>query len=476
MKSIPESDVKWVGLSGGDKFGRLFYWDAKLLRAIEPEWENHTNLLFKSGLIDALVAEKIFPRSKVSELKLDGYGMIIEHQRIESITYPREWSFSMLKDAALTELRVNEIANGFGYETKDSQPCNVVFSGSRPMFVDLGSFVKIDPSRCAWRASEEFTRGYFYPLWLWAIGCSHIARRLMCGIETELIGHYEFAVIRYPIMRILCCNWSRWLMNKITTLKSLSTAPEGKLVRRCGAPLGAMIYRAAKAGLLPFQWPSVNKHRDKLARLDMGLGRSRWGRYQDEIQNMYQRGEVYPRYERILDFVVGLGIEHAIELAGNGGLFSRLLLRRGCVNRIVCTDYDEEAVDHAYISFCKDGLSERATCAILDLRAAVTVSCEESVIERLRCDGVILLAATHHLLLTQKIPIDDLLHMVGGFSNKYIVTEFMPLGLYDGGKLPELPSWYSEEWFMCSFRKHFELDHVEYLEENRVLFVGRHKQ
>ncbi len=51
----------------------------------------------------------------MTDYKLDGFDLVIEHQIVEVVSYPREWSFSMLKEAALLILRVNEVAGEFGY-------------------------------------------------------------------------------------------------------------------------------------------------------------------------------------------------------------------------------------------------------------------------------------------------------------------------------------------------------------------------
>ena len=62
-------------------------------------------------------------------------------------------------------------------------------------------------------------------------------------------------------------------------------------------------------------------------------------------------------------------------------------------------------------------------------------------------------------------------------SNKYVVVEFMPLGLYFGDmdNIPPVPEYYTLEWFRNSFSERFEHMLDEEVAINRHLFVGKLK-
>jgi hypothetical protein len=90
-----------------------------------------------------------------------------------------------------------------------------------------------------------------------------------------------------------------------------------------------------------------------------------------------------------------------------------------------------------------------------------------------------MLAVSHHLILTQQLPIDFILDRLTKFTTKYVLIEFMPLGLYDPDH-PDFsikpPDWYNEEWFINHFKTHFELIHREQTEVNRIAFIGQLKE
>ena len=48
----------------------------------------------------------------------------------------------------------------------------------------------------------------------------------------------------------------------------------------------------------------------------------------------------------------------------------------------------------------------------------------------------------------------------------------MPLGLWAGADLPEIPSWYTQDWFHSEFEQFFNLLHFEKIETNRIVFIG----
>ena len=109
-KSVLKIDEieKNVGLNI-DPMGFLFKYKGRIFRAINDSEKKDVLYLFESGAIEELNEAKLIPYTKISDLKLEGYDLILEHEKIDVIIYPTEWSFNMLKDAALLVIRVNQI-------------------------------------------------------------------------------------------------------------------------------------------------------------------------------------------------------------------------------------------------------------------------------------------------------------------------------------------------------------------------------
>lgn len=93
---------------------------------------------------------------------------VLRHDRIPFITYPYEWCFSMLREAALLHLEILREALPAGIILKDSSPYNVQYLGTQPVFIDLGSFVR-HPAGEPWFGYRQFCEMMLFPLQLQAL-------------------------------------------------------------------------------------------------------------------------------------------------------------------------------------------------------------------------------------------------------------------------------------------------------------------
>ena len=93
---------------------------------------------------------------------------VLEHEPIPFVSYPYEWTFSQLKDAALVQLDLLLAALDKDLVLKDSSPYNVQWRGARPVFVDVGSFERMREGE-PWVGYRQFCMLYLYPLLLQAV-------------------------------------------------------------------------------------------------------------------------------------------------------------------------------------------------------------------------------------------------------------------------------------------------------------------
>jgi len=97
----------------------------------------------------------------------------LSHPRLPLITYPYEWTFRMMKDAALLQLDLLAGALAEGLTVKDATPFNIQFTKGRPLFIDIGSFEAYQPGE-PWIGYRQFTRQFLFPLMLRAwVGIPH---------------------------------------------------------------------------------------------------------------------------------------------------------------------------------------------------------------------------------------------------------------------------------------------------------------
>jgi hypothetical protein len=110
-----------------------------------------------------VVATEPVELDAVPELLAGAPAAVLRHERVPFVSYPYEWPFSMLKDAALLQLELNQRALGAGLTLKDASPYNVQWRGTRPVFIDVGSFERLRPGE-PWAGYRQFCMLFLYPL------------------------------------------------------------------------------------------------------------------------------------------------------------------------------------------------------------------------------------------------------------------------------------------------------------------------
>ena len=142
-------------------------------------------ILSQKGLEDwrALAASELFARSTaegrlVATEVADGAGelpdlptgrpaAVLRHERVPFVSYPYEWVFGMLRDAALLQLQLAREALEEGLVLKDATPYNVQWRGAEPVFIDVGSFERLREGE-PWSGYRQFCMQFLFPLMLTA--------------------------------------------------------------------------------------------------------------------------------------------------------------------------------------------------------------------------------------------------------------------------------------------------------------------
>lgn len=471
---IDPGEIAWSSLSQADQVGSVFNHRGRVLRAIRPGQEASVHALLQSGLPAELTRRKLLPQTEIAKARLEGAAMVLQHRRLPVTSYPYEWSLSMLADAGRCVLAINQLANRYGYQLKDCHPYNVLFDGLAPVFVDFGSFAPLQEGSQNWLAYEEFVRSYLYPARIWASGNHYLAQKI-CA-DLELMPHsayllYEYAAAR-PLARFLpAVEKALYLYYRA---RLVSAYPESVLRERISPRLEAVLDGAIalqRRGVMPLQRVDMARLRGRLDRSSQRHDRSLWGNYHAELLTEDNEVRSTPRFDRVVEIARELQPSTALELGGNRGVLSRLLLARTNVERVICTDRDELAIDELYRG-CRER-EPRLHAAVLDLMAPTSAPGLPSASERFRSQLVLALALTHHLFLRPPYySFERVLDTLASYSERYLLVEFMPLGLLDKGRAPRLPAGYTLERFRAAFTQRFRLLREEALEPNRVLLVG----
>jgi hypothetical protein len=313
----------------------------------------------------------------------------LEHDRIPFVSYPYEWTFGMLKAAALLQLDLTEAALAEGLMLKDATPYNVQFAGTRPVFIDVGSFERLRAE--PWPGYRQFCSLFLYPLMLTAyrgVGFQPFLRGSIEGIEPAV------AAALLPRRRGVTVN-ARLL---------------ARLERRQGETSAQQTHsRLAEAGFKPeIIRANVRRMRKLVGRLDWKPPRTAWTNYApDEAK----AGFVAAAAERINPRL-------AWDLGANDGTFSRLIALHA--QTVVAMDADHASVEGLYR---QGGDVLPLVVDLCDPSPARGWRLRErgSLTDRGRPDLTLALALVHHLVIARNVPLEEVVDWLAGLGGALVV-------------------------------------------------------
>ena len=331
---------------------------------------------------------------------------VLRHERIPMVSYPSEWSFEMLRDAALAHLDLSRRAIAAGLSTKDASSFNVTFDGTRPVFLDVGSF-EVPRRAEAWAGYRQFGDHFLDPLVLQAQGGAAFhpwLRGTVNGISPADVASLV------PLRRRLRKGLAVHVTAAARTERKALAAPEGADLQ------------GRRAGFSP---KLVTAQLDSLERTVRALRwkaqRSVWSDYSDRSHY----GSELPAKERFVrEAVAATGPKLVLDLGANDGHFSLLAVEAGAP-RAIAADVDHLVVDRLY-RHLRDTGEQRILPLVVDLMNPAGSSGWRSVerrpfLERARPDLVLCLAVVHHLAITDNVPFAEIVEMLAGFGCPVVV-------------------------------------------------------
>ncbi len=342
----------------------------------------------------------------------EGADLVLEHERLDLISYPYEWPHAMLKDAALLTLRLTDELLGDGLILKDATPYNIQFDGSRPRFIDVGSF-EVLPSGEPWYGYQQFCQLFLYPLWLRSLidlPYQPWLRGAIDGISPEqlmkLLGR------RHRLNRGV---WTHGRVHAWSVRRHADSKREvGNELRSAG--FGPAVIRAQLKNLTGI-----------VERSTWSASNSTWSDYSD--RSHYSSDDLSAK-ERFVADALTPGIDRVLDLGCNDGHFSKLCADAGSGRRVIAVDGDELVVDQLYRRLASAG-DRRITPLFMNLadpspslgwRSAERAS----FAERAKPDLTLALALVHHLAITNTAPLGDIIAMLDDFGADAIVEFPLP--------------------------------------------------
>ena len=441
-----------------DPSGFVFEKDGLFYRQVNAVYRQHFDHFIDSGCYDHLVKNRLLIPHEVIKENITGstdYFCTLKPERIHFLSWPYEWSFNMLKDAALLTLRLVKEAIVFGIILKDATPYNIQWHQGRLIFIDTLSFEKYNEDE-PWIAYHQFCESFLAPL-------------LLMHYSSKPLQEMSLA---YPdgIPLSTAASLLPW-KSKFSLHTYLHLHLHAKLAAHHSTTKQKKI-RFSKQKMLNL----INSLEGLVSKLKLPDAKSTWSEYYEEAS---QRKDYLQVKKRIIEHWASnlQNISFVVDLGANEGEFSKLLAEKNIA--VVAADSDPYCINKLYLEILRTNLTNIQPL-ILDLThpsPAIGVNNEErtSFIQRTSADLALALALIHHLCIGKNIPFEKVAHFMATVS-RYLIIEFVPKNDFKVSEMlrhkKDIYTDYTEEKFIKSFKKNFTILAQEKISgSERTLFL-----
>jgi len=425
---LPAGAAVPEGRSFRDPDGSLVQAGGRILRCVAKAAAARLRIFLASPAAqDLFEAGKLIPTWELPEREQEALGRTwsfeegrpaeaawFEHEKVPFPSYPYEWSPGMLHSAARLTLDLSSRLHPAGLGLKDATPYNVLFRGPSPVFIDLLSIERRQPGDAVWRPYAQFASTFLLPL--------AINRRYGLAIQGLLLVNRD-GIDPEQAWRLLSPG-----ARLRAPFLGLVTIPE--LLRRAGA-VRESHYSARSTGnperasfVLEFFYRRLRRQVGKLepnARTE-----STWTGYMGNLS--YGREEFEAKEKFVAEVLARQTPRRVLDVGCNTGAFSLMAAREGA--EVVAIDSDEAVIDRLW---------RTASAQKLNILPLVTnlarptprmgwrnAECG-SFLDRAsgRFDLVLMLAVIHHMMVSERIPIGEIMALASDLTTEAVVVEYV---------------------------------------------------
>jgi hypothetical protein len=446
-----------------DPSGFLFTRNSDLYRQINQTYRGNYDFLINSGLYRELTAaELLIPHieTDVPAEKNDIAYKVIQPEVIPFISYPYEWCFSQLKDAALTTLRIQKIALNYGMSLKDASAYNIQFKKCKPVLIDTLSFEKYQEGE-PWIAYRQFCQHFLAPLALMShkdIRLSQLLRIFMDGVPLDLASN-------------LLPGRTRLMFGFLTHIHLHAKSQK----HYANKSIKKSALKISKHSLTAL----VDNLETAIRELTCEEQDSEWANYYEDTN--YTPDALEHKKQIVAEYLDRIKPESVWDLGANTGLFSHLAATRNIPT--MSFDSDPFAVERNYQE-CKKNGETHILPLLLDIAnpsPAIGWGNQErmSLSERGPADTILALALIHHLVISNNTPFEKIVQFLKD-ACKSLIIEFVPKNDVQVQRLlssrQDVFPDYKQECFEKALSRHFLiLESATLLDTKRIIYLMRRR-
>ena len=365
-----------------------------------------------------LCAEEVGQLNGIGKLLL-GLGTarvtVVEHQKVSFQSFPYEWPPEMLYEAGCLTLDLAESLLDEGFGIKDATPYNVLYRGPRPVFVDLLSFERRNQGDPVWVPYSQFVRTFLLPLLANKYFGLPLDQLLLCrrdGLEPEEVYRLCGTLRKLNPVFLELVSAPKWLATRrddddtsIYQQKTLDNPDKAKFI------LQSLFKRLRR--LLN----SVKPERGK---------GSRWSDYL--TFNNYSAEHFAAKQRFVEEVLIEFKPRRVLDAGCNTGHFSLIAAQHG--SEVVAIDYDPMVIGELW-SRCADEKINVLSLVVNLSRPTPGMGWRNQECaafldrSRRKFDAVMMLALIHHLLVSERIPLEEIIDLAAELTTDLLIIEYI---------------------------------------------------
>ena len=412
-KGNPEVNMSIQQLSASfrDPSGFLFTRDGVLYRQVNQVYADDYTRLMDSGLYARLVKTGLLvPHTESDVLPVDKKlaFKVLRPEYVPFISYPYEWSFGQLKDAALVTLSIQKRALRLDMSLKDASAYNIQFYNGSPTLIDTLSFETYKEGE-PWVAYRQFCQHFLAPLALMAYRDARLSQLLRVnidGVPLDLASELLPARTRWNFGLAAHIHLHAGAQKRYADV-AISEARGGRKMSK-EALLG--LVESLRATVRKLEWKPVG---------------TEWADYY--AANNYTDAAFEHKRTLVQDWLAKIEPKTVWDLGANVGAFSRIAVETGA--NVISADIDPAAVEVNY-RLVRENKEQNLLPLVLDLtNPSPAIGWEnrerDSFLQRGPVDVVLALALVHHLAISNNVPLKRVAEFFAK-CGKWLIIEFVP--------------------------------------------------
>jgi hypothetical protein len=441
-----------------DPSGFVFYQDGEVFRQINNYYKEDYEFLMKSGLYNELVdKELLISHEEINKEKIDEYYYkIIKPEKIDFISYPYEWCFSQLKDAALLSLRIQKVAMKYGMSLKDCSAYNIQFLDGNPILIDTLSFEKYKEGH-PWVAYRQFCQHFLAPLALMSykdIRLNQLFKIYIDGIPLDLASSLlplkSYFKLGIFLNIYLHSRSQNYFSNKSVKIKK---------------------YKVNKNSLLGI----IDSLESSVKKMKWKPRGTEWADYYSFTN--YSEESLKCKNKIVKDLLEKSAKKILWDLGSNDGKFSRIASNMNILT--ISSDFDPAAVEKNYLLLKKNNDKYLLPLVIDLMNPSPSLGWQNkernSFIERGPAETVLALALVHHLAISNNLPFSKIAYFFSKIC-KLLIIEFIPKNDSQVKKLldtrEDIFLNYNQRCFEKEFAEFFKIkESIKIINSERVIYL-----